>query len=236
MSDVNYTRSGSTVKLSDAMGMKLALFPLRVVLFPGMQLPLHIFEPRYQRMIDLCLRESQPFGVALLRTGAEVGGPADPHPIGTYALISRVERLPGGRMNIEAVGQERFRILDLHHDQPYLTGTVQNFPLLGGDLAEAGRSARALIPWLTRYLALLGEAVKSSLEARRLPDDPLAVAYLAAIIAQIPAEEKQALLAMSSVVEMLEHERTILRREVSLVRAMLQEGQSPDNRPPFSQN
>jgi Lon protease-like protein len=216
--------------------MELALFPLNLVLFPGMQLPLHIFEPRYRQMVDVCLRESRPFGVTLIRSGAEVGGPADPHPIGTFAMISRAERLSAGRMNIEVVGQERFRIRELHHDQPYLTGTVDDYPLLCGDPAQAVLAAKAMIPWLTRYLALLGEAAKLPVDARRLPQDPQAMAYLAAIVAQIPMNEKQTLLTMSTDVEMLVRERALYRREVGLIRAMLRENRAQDGEPSFSLN
>jgi hypothetical protein len=141
--------------------MKLPLFPLHTVLFPGMLLPLHIFEPRYRKMINECLDGNRPFGVALIAQGPEVGGRAEPHAVGTWALISRVERQPDGRMSIEAVGQERFRILRLHDDEDYLTGTVERFPLGGAKEDRAQQLARRLRPWLERYLTLLGQAVDS---------------------------------------------------------------------------
>jgi Lon protease-like protein len=206
--------------------MKLPLFPLHTVLFPGMPLPLHIFEPRYQAMIETCLNHQAPFGVVLIRTGPEVGGPAEPHAIGTSASISRVERLPDGRMNIEAVGQERIKILALQHDEAYLTGTVENYPLDGAEDLPAHRSARALAPWLGRYLTLLGEAAGAPFDKKHLPNNPASLAYLAAIVVQIPLEEKQRLLNLPTAVELLDHERTIYRREVSLVRAILNNGQA----------
>ena len=55
--------------------MQLDLFPLHTVLFPHMRLPLHVFEPRYRVMIRACIDEERPFGVALIRSGDEVGGP-----------------------------------------------------------------------------------------------------------------------------------------------------------------
>ena len=84
--------------------MKLALFPLHTVLFPGMALPLHIFEPRYRQLVDHCLETNSAFGVVLIQSGREVGGPAIPHTIGTTARITAAERLPDGGLNIEAVG------------------------------------------------------------------------------------------------------------------------------------
>ena len=58
--------------------MEMPLFPLNVVLFPGMALPLHIFEPRYREMINRCLDENLAFGVVLIKEGPEVGGDALP--------------------------------------------------------------------------------------------------------------------------------------------------------------
>ncbi|MEX0613350.1 MAG: LON peptidase substrate-binding domain-containing protein, partial [Pirellulales bacterium] len=62
--------------------MLLRLFPLQSVLFPGMRMPLHIFEDRYKTMIRDCIEDDAPFGVLLIRVGAEVGGAAVPYGIG----------------------------------------------------------------------------------------------------------------------------------------------------------
>src|SRR4030042_688749 len=104
----------------------LPLFPLNTVLFPGTILPLHVFEERYKQMIGACLEENSRFGVVLIRSGDEVGGPpAEPHDIGTAARISGLERLPDGRMNLLAVGEERFRIVRLSRQEPYLVAEVE---------------------------------------------------------------------------------------------------------------
>ena len=215
--------------------MKLPLFPLRVVLFPGMALPLRIFEPRYREMMNLCIQTGQPFGVALIRSGAEVGGPAEPHTVGTYARISRVERLPDGRLNIETVGEDRFRILALHHDDSYLTGTVEAYPLAGRDDPAARASARTLILQMEHYLTLLGQATDEPFNLGQLPADPMTIAYLAAIVVQAPLAEKQELLAIASAADLLDRERALYRREVSLLRAMLTDPQGR-NKAPFLPN
>lgn len=215
--------------------MRLPLFPLHVVLFPGMALPLHIFEPRYREMINLCIQTGQPFGVVLIRAGAEVGQPAEPHRVGTYAHISRVERLPDGQLNIETVGEDRFHILTLHHDESYLTGTVERFPLAGAATPTAEAAARALLPLMKRYLNLLGEATAEPFDLRQLPTDPLALAYLAAIVTQVSTTEKQALLATATVTDLLNHERALYRREISLLREMLFNRQA-QNQAPFLPN
>ncbi len=194
-----------------------------------MTLPLHIFEPRYREMINLCLDDGLPFGVVLIRSGPEVGGDAQPHPVGTYGSISRVERLPDGRLNIEVVGQERFRVLDLHRDRAYLTGTLEKFPLRDADGPGAVHCARRLVPWITRYLKLLGDAAELALDQQAMPVRPAALAYLAAIIAQVPMAEKQLLLNCVTTEEMLERERALYRRELSLIRAMLTSPQARHN-------
>ncbi len=215
--------------------MKIAIFPLHTVLFPGMSLPLQIFEPRYLEMIGECLAKSQPFGVVLIDSGREVGGPAVPHPVGTLAHITSVERQVDGRLHIEAVGQRRFRLLELQYDHAYLTGIIEEFPLTGAKDRPARQSARALVPWLARYLHLLGKTAEAQLHQQDLPHDPAGVGYLAAIVAQIPMLEKQALLATSSAAELLQRERAIYRREISLLRAMLNSDRA-QAATPFSQN
>jgi Lon protease-like protein len=200
-----------------------------------MTLPLQIFEPRYLEMIGLCLDQGLPFGVVLIDSGREVGGPARPHPVGTAARITGVERQAGGRLHIEAVGQQRFRVLDLQHDHAYLTGIIEDFPLAGANEQPARQSARALVPWLARYLRLLGEAAESQLNQKDLPHDPAGVGYLAAIVAQIPMLEKQALLSTSTATELLQRERAIYRREISLLRAMLSSDRAR-SATPFSPN
>lgn len=104
----------------------LRLFPLqRVVLFPGMSLPLVVFEPRYRQLVAECVEHGEPFGVNLIRSGPEVGGSAEPHAVGTTARIRSIAALPDGRLRLDAVGERRFRIRTLQHDQPYLAAEVE---------------------------------------------------------------------------------------------------------------
>ena len=76
-------------------------------------------------MIGGCLESQREFGVALIRSGKEAGGPAEPFKIGTTARIIRSKAGKNGRLNIVCVGQRRFRIVSLHHDRPYLVGKVE---------------------------------------------------------------------------------------------------------------
>ena len=104
---------------------RLPLFPLNLVLFPGMDLPLHIFEERYRNMIGECLENDTPFGVVLIKEGPEVGAPAEPERIGTSTRILRSEILDQGRMNIMTKGQQRFEIEEIVQRVPHVVGLVR---------------------------------------------------------------------------------------------------------------
>ena len=90
----------------------MAIFPLRAVLFPGGLLPLRIFEQRYMNMAKDCMRDEQPFGVCLIRSGEEVGAPATPEDVGCLARIVQWDMQQLGLLQITARGEERFRILE----------------------------------------------------------------------------------------------------------------------------
>jgi Lon protease-like protein len=217
------------------MMYELPLFPLNTVLFPGMPLKLHIFEERYKLMINRCYADARPFGVTLIRRGREVGGAADPFPVGCTAQITEVEPLVDGRMNIVAVGVERFRILSLKRDEPYLIGMVENLPVSPAEPDLLDRDSRALRGWVRHYLQLLAQASDSKIDLEQLPGDPLRLAYLASFLVQIPARQKQDLLGMSQTGELLSSLRGIYRREVTLLQAMIQ-ANNGDDIGPFSPN
>ena len=104
---------------------RLPLFPLNVILFPNGALPLHVFEERYKLMIQRCLGADSRFGVVLIRSGPEVGGPAEPHSVGTVALVTQFRRLDDGRMLLSVAGQQRFRIEEVTQLDPYLEAEVE---------------------------------------------------------------------------------------------------------------
>ena len=91
--------------------MEIAIFPLGNPLFPAGKLALRIFEQRYVDMTKACIRDEQPFGVALIRAGFEVGQPAIPHDLGCLARIREWEVPSPGLFNLHTVGEGRFRIL-----------------------------------------------------------------------------------------------------------------------------
>ena len=100
--------------------MELRLFPLRSVVFPGMAVPINVFEPRYLQLVVECQRDDEPFGIALIREGPEVGGFAVPFDVGTTVRIERTEPGPINAIALLGRGERRFRVEALHHDRPYL--------------------------------------------------------------------------------------------------------------------
>ena len=125
---------------------RLPLFPLDLVLFPGMFLPLHIFEPRYRLLMRRCSERESQFGVVLIRAGTEAGKPAEPHRVGTAAAIVAVNALPDGRSFVVTKGERRFaieRVID--DDEPYLVAEITWLDEVdgpdAGPLATAARDA-----------------------------------------------------------------------------------------------
>jgi uncharacterized protein len=90
--------------------MKIPVFPLHAVLFPGSLLPLKIFEQRYLDMLKACLRDSEPFGAFLIREGAEVGAPAVPYPVGCLARILDWEMPQLGVFHVKTLGTQKVQI------------------------------------------------------------------------------------------------------------------------------
>jgi Lon protease-like protein len=209
--------------------VELPLFPLTTVLFPGQVLPLHIFEDRYRLMIRRCLAEDTPFGVVLIKQGREVGETAEPHLIGTVARIVESSHLPDGAMNILAVGTERFRIRRLFHDQPYLRGEVEFFPMPEPSDAETLTGlAERVRTQIRRYIELIAQAAGLQIQVGEIPETPQQMGYLAAVALQVENAEKQALLDSSSLARILTAEMTLLRRENALLTWMARNKDWPD--------
>jgi Lon protease-like protein len=92
--------------------MRIALFPLNTVLFPGGVLPLRVFETRYMDMVRDCMREETPFGVCLITQGGETGQPAQTEAIGCLARIGDWDMEQLGVLSIRCRGIQRFRVVE----------------------------------------------------------------------------------------------------------------------------
>lgn len=216
---------------------EIPLFPLNTVLFPGMALPLHIFEERYKLMIGRCIESSTPFGVVMIRSGEEIDPAVTVYDVGTTAHITQVERLPGGRMNISTLGYKRFRVTEFRLDQPYLTGIVQDFPLENQESPLAKQAARRMLPILQKYLEIFASLGNVELQTNQIPEDPVTLAFLTAIVLRTPMKDKQDLLARPDLVELLNLERRILNREAQIMKLLIENGTRwRDDPSPFSAN
>ena len=130
----------------------IPLFPLpNVVLFPNVFLPLHIFEPRYRRMVADALAGDRIIGMVLLRPGWEADYEGSPpvYPIGCAGLITHAEPLPDGRYNIVLRGLEKFRIVDEDVSHGYRMAQVESL------LEDVGEADRAIIRAERRRLEAL---------------------------------------------------------------------------------
>ena len=166
---------------------ELPLFPLNTVLFPGMPLPLHIFEARYKQMIGKCLEGDKVFGVNMISRGSEALGPlAEPYSIGCTARITESQLLEQGRMQITAVGERRFRILKLMDDLPYLVAEVEYTPLKIYKPEELRPGVEQLTTKVQQYINLLNQIEKVDLDPGNLPQDPLMLGYMASASCKCP--------------------------------------------------
>jgi hypothetical protein len=141
---------------------RIPLFPLpETVLFPLMPLPLHIFEPRYVKMVKDAWEGTRLIGMVLLRPGWEgtYYGRPPIYPLGCAGMLEECDHLDNGRFNILLRGIARFRILDEHLGEPYRLAEVEYTPESDGDAA-------ALAQVRSQILGLLGEQVEGVLSVR----------------------------------------------------------------------
>lgn len=200
---------------------EIPLFPLNTVLFPGMPLPLHIFEERYQEMIAYCIEENLPFGVVMIREGSAEGGPlATPYTVGCTAEIAQVEPLDEGRMLIMSIGRERFRVVRLESGKPYYVGVVEPMPLEVADEDELEDHLEELRPLVSEYLDILTRTGNVDFDAGQIPTEPVALIYLAATLIQLPPQQKQTFLAMNEASRLATALTTAYRQEVAVMRWM----------------
>lgn len=175
--------------------MEIPLFPLRTVLFPGMSLPLRIFEDRYRLMVRELLANEGRFGVLLIREGNEVGGGAIPHQVGTTAAIEQCEDVGGGRFVLSARGERRFRLVQMLDARPYPYGEIElidtDYPGDEARLKSATETVRATFPAYFRLALSLTDQWARGL---KLPPDAHDLVDFLAPWLQVDEEVKQRLL------------------------------------------
>ncbi|MDQ0990350.1 LON peptidase substrate-binding domain-containing protein [Streptomyces sp. V3I7] len=225
--------------------VRLPLFPLNSVLFPGLVLPLNIFEERYRAMMRELLKtpEDEPrrFGVVAIRDGHEVApsapgmpdptavperGPtagfgADPsrafHGIGCIADAATIRERPNGTFEVLATGTTRVRLLSVDTSGPFLTAELEELTEEPGD--EAGALAEGVLRSFRQYQKRLAGASERSLTTNaELPDDPSVVSYLVAAAMMLDTPTRQRLLQAPDTASRLRDELKLLRAETAILR------------------
>lgn len=191
---------------------ELPLFPLPVVLFPGVPLPLHIFEPRYRQMLSDISVANNLFGLAYFdSTTDENDVPPSGH-IGCVAEVTETQMFPDGRSNILTVGVIRYCIESyVERGDPYLVAQVSYFEDDEEDEALLAGTAKEVAETFTR----IAQAVRRINDERAaLPDisntEPQRLSFLVAAAMEIDAEMKQELLELRSTSVRLERLRIML--------------------------
>ncbi|MCE2941511.1 MAG: LON peptidase substrate-binding domain-containing protein [Gemmatimonadota bacterium] len=174
---------------------RLPLFPLAVVLLPGTALPLHIFEPRYRRMVADALAGSREFGLLYLPPGWRDDEVPGGWPL-TVARIEEHEPLPDGRSNILVRGMRRVALSAfVADDAPYRVGTVTDAP----DLPGSGESLEPLAAQARQLFARVAAAARAVADdpdpAPPLPADAALLAYAIAAAVDLDPEARHRLLA-----------------------------------------
>lgn len=222
------------------MSETLPLFPLGTVLFPGLLLPLHIFEDRYRQLVRDLADGPEPrrFGVIAIRHGRETGvdGIQALYEIGCTAVLRQVNPLEDGRYDVVTVGTQRFKLASLDDSGPYLRGQVDLLTEETGDEAAAAQAARVVRDGFRAYLDSLAERGVTQISAPELPDDPVTLSYLVAASMIIDLSDRQALLGEPDALHRLAAERALLSRELAMLRT-LTATPAPDLRnSPYSSN
>jgi uncharacterized protein len=174
----------------------MAMFPLGTVLLPGVVLPLHVFEPRYQQLVRDCLEATEhEFGVVLIDRGSEVGGGDTRADVGVVATMLQVAALDAGRFAVMTIGTRRIRVTNWLPDQPYPRADVEDWPDGPVDVsterveATAGRARRC-----AGLAVEMGD--RSSVPEGELTGEPSADSFLLAAISPFgPVDQYAALCA-----------------------------------------
>ena len=192
------------------MPSRLPLFPLKLVLFPGEPLPLHIFEPRYRQLLADCLAGDKRFGIT---ADLEPG----PGALGCSAIIQASQLLPDGRSAIVVVGERRFALrARLDEGKPYLVGAIDGFE---------DQPGTAPLPEERCELRVLGEAARMALriladattDLEPWADDPETFSFQICSLVEADLESRQRLLAQRST---RERGRMLLRLLPALVQQL----------------
>lgn len=200
------------------------MFPLNTVLFPGVTVPLAVFEDRYRALIHHLLREPDPeqrfFGSVAIREGYEVGdhGAQSLHRVGCRLQLTEVESHEDGTFDIVAVGRDRIRLDGLDTTGSFPAGHVVAFPDEDGDPVppEILDRARALF---TAYRAAVSD-FREDPHPGALPRDPAYLSWVLSAVAPLPLSDRQELLEAEGPTQRLISVTDLLRSELRAMNAI----------------
>ena len=204
----------------------LPIFPLNVVAFPGMTVPLHIFEERYRALVRHLLALPDPadrlFAIVAIREGYEVGNheARSMYRTGCLMQLTDAEQYDDGRFDVVAVGRRRVRVVATDTSEPFLRAELDDLDSAAGlDPETAREAARALAvfsDYRTAVSALRGDDVMTG----PLPRDPELLSYVLASTCSLTLPDRQQLLESPTTVERLGLLRRLMRRELSAMSAV----------------
>jgi len=196
---------------------RIPIFPLPMVFFPGQVRTLHIFEPRYKELLQMCIHTGSPFGIVLENRPTRAEPHPLPHQVGTLAHIFQVARQPDDTFLIQIYGGERFRVRQFYHDLPFLQAAIDSTPMMQTDTDLALRLFDVVSETLERYLDALTMASGIDFQIPDVPETPEQLGYLTAVALQINNEQKQELLGQNTLPELFRAEMMYLRSELDLM-------------------
>lgn len=172
------------------------MFPLGTVLFPGMVLPLNIFEPRYLKMVGYCLDHDYEFGVVLITRGQETGGGDERAKVATISRILDVTSSPDGRCTLRTAGVRRVQVSSWYPDDPFPQAEVEDWPddIYGATIGLVDPAG--VVAKLTRLLQAMGRLGRENEDPIvELGHDTVAASYHAAALAPIDTHDQLRLLS-----------------------------------------
>ena len=206
--------------------VQLPIFPLNTVVFPGVTVPLHVFEDRYRALVHHLLTISEKperlFGIVAIREGYEVGshGVQSVHRVGCVVQMTSVDPYPDGRFDIEVVGRRRLRLDALDTSGSYLVGDVETVDENRIDTPEGVHEAVRTRETFDEYRRRLSELRGDDVLDGELPRDPEYLSYSLAATCLLTLQERQALLEASGPLDRLVMLRLALHEEMRAMRAI----------------
>lgn len=197
----------------------LPLFPLGTVMFPGMLLPLRVFEERYRRMLDDRHQDDPAFGIVLLRSGRDTSERSmqDIHRVGTAIRLLSRRRLADGQSDLVVTGTRRFAIRSVNWEMGYGLATVDWHDDRPDDPHALGEGMQGTLKDFNRYVETVTAITGRPFGGVRMSDDPVVASWDLAARLPLHTWERQRLLERETAADRFADLAAIVRREQRLL-------------------